>query len=116
MKDLKHLLVEGDPIVREPGWSDADVQAMRRTILVEARRQPALSPVSSWPRPLALGAALAACLVLGISIGIRLGNDPASITSSRAVAPSVRDVRRQLQMTSPGGTRIIWTFHQELDL
>jgi hypothetical protein len=54
--------------------------------------------------------------VLGISIGLRLGDNASSITSSRAVVPSVRDVRRQLQMTSPGGTRIIWTFHQELDL
>jgi len=116
MKDLKRLLIDGDPVVREPGLSDADVQAIRRTILVETRRQPASSPMSSWPRPLALAAALAACLVLGISIGLRLGHDPASITSSRAVVPSVHDVRRQLQMTSPGGTRIIWTFHQELDL
>ena len=114
MKDLKQLLVEGDPIAREPGMSDADVHAMRRTILIEARRQPA--PLSWWPRPLALAAALAACLVLGISIGMRLGPGPATITSSRAVAPSVRNVRRQMQMTSPGGTRIIWTFHQELDL
>jgi hypothetical protein len=116
MKDLKQLLVDGDPIAREPGMSDADVQAMRRTIVVEARRQPAPSPMSWWPRPLALGAALAACLVLGISIGMRLGDNASSIASSRAVVPSVRDVRRQLQMTSPGGTRIIWTFHQELDL
>jgi hypothetical protein len=80
---------------------------------VEARR-----PVADvvLARPLALAAALAACLVLGVSIGMRLGHDHASIASSRAVVPSVRDVRRQLQMTSPGGTRIIWTFHQELDL
>jgi hypothetical protein len=116
MKDLKRLLVEGDPIAREPGMSDADVQALRRTILVEARRQPAPSPMSSWPRPLALTAALAACLVLGIAIGLRLGDNASSITSSRAVVPSVRDVRRQLQMTSPGGTRIIWTFHEKLEL
>ena len=116
MKDLKQRLVDGDPIAREPGVSDPDVQAMRRTILVEARRQPVPSPMSSWPRPLALTAALAACLVLGIAIGLRLGDNASSITSSRAVAPSVGDVRRQLQMTSPGGTRIIWTFHEKLEL
>jgi hypothetical protein len=116
MKDLKRLLIDGDPVVGEPGLSDADVQAIRRTILVETRRQPASSPMSSWPRPLALTAALAACLVLGIGIGLRFGDNASSITSSRAVVPSVRNVRRQMQMTSPGGTRIIWTFHQELDL
>lgn len=116
MKDLKQLLLEGDPIAREPGMSDADLQAMRRTILVEARRQPEPASMSSWPRPLALTAALAACLVLGISIGMRLGDNASSVTSSRAVVPPVRDVRRQLQMTSPGGTRIIWTFHEKLEL
>jgi hypothetical protein len=115
MKDLKQLLVEGDPIAREPEMSDADVQAIRRTILVETRRQPASSPMSSWPRPLALTAALAACLVLGISIGVRISDNAPVIVPSRASRPA-SDVRRQLQMTSPGGTRIIWTFHQELDL
>ena len=115
MKDLKQRLVDGDPIAREPGMSDDDVQAMRRTILVEARRQPASAPVSSWPVPLAVAAALVACLVLGISIGMRLRSD-APLSSSRPAATPARDVRRQLQMTSPGGTRIIWTFHERLEL
>jgi hypothetical protein len=114
MKDLKQLLIEGDPIASESRMSDADVQAMRRTIVVEARRHPAPASMSSWPRPLALTAALAACLVLGISIGMRLSD--VSVTSPRPVAPVTRDVRRQLQMTSPGGTRIIWTFHEKLEL
>jgi hypothetical protein len=115
MKELKRLLSDGDPVAREPRMSDTDVEAMRRTILVEARTQPAPAAISSWPRPLALAAALAMCLVLGVSIGLRLSDEFSPVTSSRAVAPA-RDVRRQLQMTSPGGTRIIWTFHQELDL
>jgi hypothetical protein len=55
MKDLKQLLVEGDPIAREPWMSGADVQAMRRTIFVEARRQ--LAPASvTGSKPLALRA------------------------------------------------------------
>jgi hypothetical protein len=115
MRDLKKLLVDGDPVAREPRMSDADVQAMRRTILVEARRQPEPAPLSWWPRPVALGAALAACLALGISIGMRISDTAPAVTPSRAARPA-SDVRRQLQMTSPGGTRIIWTFHQELDL
>jgi hypothetical protein len=115
MRDLKKRLVDGDPIAREPGMSDDDVQAMRRTIVVEARLQPASAPMSSWLRPLALAAALAACLVLGISIGMRLGSD-VPLSSSRPAATPTRDVRRQLQMTSPGGTRIIWTFHEHLEL
>jgi hypothetical protein len=115
MKDLKQRLVEGDPVSREPRMSDADVQAMRRMIVVEARRQPAVAPMS-WPNPLALAGALAACLVLGISIGMRLSDKGALVNASRPAGPVPQDVRRQLQITSPGGTRIIWTFHQELDL
>jgi hypothetical protein len=117
MKDLKQRLVDADPIAREPGMSDADVQAMRQTIVVEARRrpEPAPAPALWWPRPLALTAALAACLVLGIGIGMRLSSD-VPLSSSRPVATPTRDVRRQLQMTSPGGTRIIWTFHEKLEL
>jgi hypothetical protein len=126
MKDLKRLLVEGDPVAREPGMSDADIQAMRRAILVEARRQPESAPASWRLHPLALAAALAVCLATGVTIGVRLGGGGSasvmSVTSvpTRAVAPAASpagsDVRRQLQITSPGGTRIIWTFHQELDL
>jgi hypothetical protein len=114
MKDLKQLLAEGDPVAREPGLAEADVQAMRRTILVEVRTQAAPLRLSWWPRPVALGAALAACLALGVSIGMRL-SDRASLFPPRATLPT-QDVRRQLQITSPGGTRIIWTFHQELSL
>jgi hypothetical protein len=112
---LKELLKEGDPVVREPGMRQDDVDAMRRAILVEARTQRAPAPVSWWPRPVALGAALAACLALGVSIGMRLSDTASSVAPPRAVAPAA-DVRRQLQITSPGGTRIIWTFHQELSL
>jgi len=114
MRKLKQLLSEGDPVAREPGMSDDDVRTMRRTILVEAQRQPAAT--SLWPRPLMLAAAVAACLVLGISIGRRMGDHVSSVGVSPAGELASRDVRRQLQITSPGGTRIIWTFHQELDL
>jgi len=119
MKDLKQRLAEGDPVAREPGMSDADIQAMRRAILVEARLQPESASASWRLQPLALAAAVAVCLAVGVSIGVRLGDyGSPSVTSmpSRAVPPATSDVRRQLQITSPGGTRIIWTFHQELDL
>jgi hypothetical protein len=113
--NLKQRLQKGDPVAREPEMSDGDIQAMRRTIVVEARRQTVPAPAAWRLRPLALGAALAVCLALGISIGLRFGDGVSPGASSRPVAPA-RDLRRQLQITSPGGTRIIWTFHQELDL
>jgi hypothetical protein len=114
MKELKRLLAESDPVAREPGLSEVDVQAMRRRIVVESWRQPEPVPTPPWPRPLALAAALAACLALGVGIGLRLGRSNSPGTPG-AISPA-GDVRRQLQITSPGGTRIIWTFHQELSL
>jgi hypothetical protein len=119
MNDLKRLLAEGDPLAREPEMSDVDIQAMRRTILSEARLQQA--PAALWGlQPLALAVALVVCLSVGVSIGLRLGDDgfrktAAATPASRANGPAVH-IPRQLQITSPGGTRIIWTFHQELDL
>ena len=115
MKELKQWLSDGDPVAREPRMSDMDVETMRRALLVEARRQPSPAPFATWPRPLALGAALAACLALGIGIGLRLGGTSSPVAPPGSIVPA-HDVRRQLQMTSPGGTRIIWTFHQELSL
>src|SRR5215471_8831623 len=106
MRTLKQLLAEGDPVAREPGMSGDDVRAMRQAILVETQRQPAAA--SLWPQPLMLAAAVAACLVLGISIGSRMGDHVSSVGVPPAGAPASRDVRRQLQITSPGGTRIIW--------
>ena len=114
MSELKKLLADGDPAAREPGLGDVDVRAMRQTMLVESRRHAASAPLSLWPRPIAVAAIVAACLVLGVGIGLRRG-DVVSPVPSRVVTPA-SEVRRQLQITSPGGTRIIWTFHQELDL
>jgi hypothetical protein len=116
MGDLRKRLTEGDPAAREPGMSDGDVQAMRRTVLAEARVQP--EPAASWPRALPLAAALAACLMVGIGIGVRvrLSDDAVAPSVTPRLVTPVRDFGRQLQMTSPGGTRIIWTFHQELSL
>ena len=115
MTELRKQLAEGDPVTRERGLSDADVRAMRQTMLVESRRHSAPAHRLLWPRPIAVAAIVAACLVLGVGIGVRLSDEVSPVPSRRVVAPA-SDVRRQLQITSPGGTRIIWTFHQDLEL
>lgn len=111
MKDLTQQLLDGDPLARESGLSALDAQSIRQRILVEARTAPA-ETVSWWPRSLAVAGALAVCLLLAIGIGIRL-----NVNESRVVQPAAQSqTTRQLQFAAPGGTRIIWTFHQELDL
>ncbi len=113
MKNLKQLLAEGDPLAREAELSAVDAHGMRRQLVAAAASQPAAAPFW-WPRPLALAAAVAVCLVLGVSVGVRLGD-----REQRAVppAPAAKEgARRQLQFSAPGGTRIIWTFHDEFEL
>ena len=87
---------------------------MRQTMLVESRRD-AAPQVSLWPRPIVVAVIVAACLVLGVGVGVRLSDELSPVPPRRVVTPAP-DIRRQLQITSPGGTRIIWTFHQEFDL
>jgi hypothetical protein len=111
MKDLRQQLVDGDPLTREGELDAADALGMRRRILAEARTQP-VTTRSAWLRPLVVAGALAACLLLAITIGGRLASDDARVApSAPGVAPA-----RQMQFAAPGGTRIIWTFHHELDL
>jgi hypothetical protein len=109
MKDLKAQLLDGDPIAREGELDAAEAQKLRHRILIKAAARPA---PSWWPRPLAVAAALAACLLLAITIGGRLDSNDARVARS---APKATPAR-QMQFAAPGGTRIIWTFHQELDL
>ena len=121
MKDLRQQLIDSDPVAREPELAEFHVQAMRQHVLIEARSQPAAAPAFWWLRPIAVAGALAACLVVAIVVGLRIGESPyverpgqgrgQPQGRGRASVPP-----RQLQFATPGGTRIIWTFHQELDL
>jgi hypothetical protein len=47
-----------------------------------------------------------------VAVGWRLETrDPAPAP----VVAARREIRRQMQFATPGGTRIIWTFHEHLD-
>src|SRR5947207_10950652 len=108
MKDLRQQLVDGDPLAREGELDATDAQRIRHRILAEARTRPAKTP-SAWLHPLVLAGALAACLLLALTIGGRLDSDDARVAPS---APKAAPARL-MQFAAPGGTRIIWTFHQE---
>jgi hypothetical protein len=115
MRDLTQLLTDGDPVAREPGPSGTEAQAMRRVIVsavVERVPQPV---AASWPRPFVMAAVVAACLVVGVSIGLRFDRGPKVDQKSGARAGS-QGARRQLQFVTTGGTRIIWTFHENFEL
>jgi anti-sigma factor RsiW len=114
MKDLKQQLTESDPIAREGGLDAGDAQTIRRRMLAEARSRSS-QPRVWWLGPLALAGAVAACLMLAIGIGRRIDNSGAAVSTARPAAAHDKG-RTQLQFATTGGTRIIWTFHENLDL
>jgi hypothetical protein len=117
MTDIKRLLTDADPVQHDDGLSFDDAQAIRREML-GAIADPQVA-ASAWHRPLALAAA--AALILGIS---GVAGHRSSSTTSRSVVPvdpampsgSSGENTRQLRFATPGGTRIIWIFDQNLRL
>ena len=119
MTDLKTLLTDGDPVRTEGELSPADASRMRRLIVAAA---PELSIVRTpWQRPVAIAAIGALVAVVGAIAGHRRIVEPVPVPQSAeplAVigGSSMGDDRRQLQFATPGGTRIIWIFDQNLRL
>jgi len=111
MTDISRWIRDGDPLAREQELSTSAVQSLRRTI-VAAAAQPAAT-TAWWPQPMFVAATIAATLVAGVAIGRWLPADSAvsgnAVTHSTGISAS----RRQLQIASPGGTRVIWVFDPE---
>jgi hypothetical protein len=106
MNDISSELRNADPVRVESGLSADDVSAMRRTVLaaVEANSHRTMS----WGRALAIATALV--LIAGAGVVIRSG--PARVPVATAPSPveaAASGQRTQLQFSTPGGTRIVWT-------
>jgi hypothetical protein len=117
--NIRQQLVDGDPVAREPELDAADAAAIRQRVLVEARAAGvSASPRLWWFSPIAVGAALAMCLLVAIGLGLRIStpSDVERPFQGRGQNQDPGQPPRQLQFATPGGTRIIWTFHQEFDL
>lgn len=107
MNTLREMLQEADPagpLGEEPGLSNADVQAIRRAML-RAVAQPA--PSLAWPHAVVVAGLVVVTIVAGVAAGSRM---PARETAPRQeAAAATAEERRQVQFSTPGGTRIIWT-------
>jgi hypothetical protein len=113
MKDVKTVLREGDPAATDEGLSLEQVHALRRAMLNAARRPDVVR--TPWQRPLAVAAMIALTVGAGIFTGQRLAQTPAGrLDSPAAAAPE--EGRRQLQFSTPGGTRIIWVFDPDFSV
>ena len=119
MKDPSSLLRAADPLRNEAEQQElaaADAQAIRRAMLAAI---PAATARPVWRRPVPLAAA--AALIAGVSgiVGDRLLTRPAvePLAGSLEAPLAEGDAeRRQLQFATPGGTRIIWVFDDNLRL
>jgi hypothetical protein len=119
MKDPSSLLRAADPLRNQSEHQElsaADAQAIRRAMLAAI---PAAIVRPIWRRPVPLAAA--AALVASVSglVGHRLATRPVVAPPAESFESPVADVdaeRRQLQFATPGGTRIIWVFDDNLRL
>jgi hypothetical protein len=112
MTDIRTLLQEADPLGEPLAPTEAltpnAAQAIRHAVLVAARD--AAPAVPLWRRPLAFAAVAAALTVITGIVGHRSG--ASTVDSPPAVADGAAGEVdcRQLQFATPGGTRIIWIF------
>jgi hypothetical protein len=114
MTDLTTLLKDGDPLRVEEGLDPAEADRMRRRVIaaaVEAERVR-----TPWHRPFAV-AAVAVLLVIAGTIRSHQTVEPTIAAEDPfAMSGSGDTDRRQLQFSTPGGTRIIWIFDENLRL
>jgi len=123
LPDVRKFLNDGDPLRPETGeaaeLSTVDAERMRRVIVSAAlESRPSRAP---WQRPFVLAAAAALLVVVGTMTGHQVMVEPAPAAGTpepgAATGGSGGDGdRRQLQFATPGGTRIIWIFDQNLRL
>jgi hypothetical protein len=116
MNDVKQWLKAGDPVSGESGLSPVDAARMRRVIVAAAGSDSAPQLAGSWPGPFVMAAMVAASLVTGIGIALRLDPVPGRATPKPGTPAVAAGERRQMQFVTSGGTRIIWTFSSEFGL
>jgi hypothetical protein len=124
MTDIKRLLQDADPMREEEGLAPDDAQRMRRTMLAARDEDESHVAFFLWRRPWALALAVVVVLIGlgGVAGDGRFGFERNRSEDLRAAAPfigsgsSEAGDRRQLQFATPGGTRIIWIFDENLRL
>jgi hypothetical protein len=102
--NLNTILRDADPVSREPGLSPDTVADLRRAMLVAAHGAP-VGPML-WGRQLAMAACLTVMVLTGIVAARRV---PAVVRDVPMPPASSSAQRTQVHLSTPGGTRIIWT-------
>ena len=108
MNDLTKQLREADPVPREQGLSDDQCRDLRRQIVAAAPGEPI--PALSLFRTLPLAIAFSLIVALAV-LSVHRPDDgrPGETAPHPPPASLSSGGRTQLQFSTPGGTRIIWT-------
>jgi hypothetical protein len=117
MTDLTRLLQDADPVREDSQLGSDQAQRIRRTVLAALPEESQIR--TPWHRPFALAAVALLFLALGTMAGHRaltrsVPTPPAADLA--AVDGQSGGERRQLQFSTPGGTRVIWIFDDNLRL
>ena len=119
MTDLRTLLHGALGNEEDARLTIDEAAAMRRVVVAAARAGGGESP-RIWFAPLAVAATVVAMVAAGIAIGGRFDASPAvGVPGDAGVdvpATQTPDRTRQLQFSTPGGTRIIWILNSDLNL
>jgi hypothetical protein len=113
MKDLSGWLRAADAAADGCAMTDDEVAAMRRAVVETARA--ARAEPHAWQRPVALAATAALTLAMGVLVGHQTSRPEPRVYDPPSPGASI-ETPRQLQFSTPGGTRIIWVFDPEFDL
>jgi hypothetical protein len=123
MIDPSSLLRAADPLRDDSegeGLSSEDAQAIRQAMLRTHAAIPDVAGMRAiWRRPLPLAAAAALIASVTGIVGDRFLSRPEfhePVSTAAAPVASGDAEKRQLQFATPGGTRIIWVFDDNLRL
>jgi hypothetical protein len=113
MADWRTHLREAVEDTGDDTLSPNDALAMRRVVVAAVQADAEVS--FAWRIPLAVGAVLTLMVVSGIVAGRWM---PVSDDEHAVITPSASGggERRQVQFSTPGGTRIIWTIDPKFQL
>lgn len=114
---VRELLRQGDPTGdgREPGADE--VRLLRTRVLEEARQAPRREPHERFRPAIAVAWAALVCIGVLVAAGtVSLWRDlpsPGADTAATTATAPEEAAPRQVQFTTPGGTRIVWVLYPE---
>ena len=113
MTDLRRHLQAGDPLRHEPALAPDHIERMRR-VIVTAAGEPR-TRVSATAFALVAGLASAAAAGVWLVGGTSATRTSGTTTFAANAGEPANAPRRQVQFSTPGGTRLIWVFNPQFE-